>query len=84
MERYEKIRRCVTDGSPAGTDGVFILRHQGLRGWIDHINTAPHRPRSEALVIGAREPIATPFDSSSLVCLCTDLLLTKLNAQGVR
>lgn len=84
---YEQLRCRATEGRPGGRDGLAVLRQQGLHAWIALATAQPARlPRAKSLT-----PAATPvavlgpcvtatIDVSPLICLCTDMVLSKLKS----
>jgi len=81
-DRYERLRRSVTEGREAPPEGLAVLRHQGLHGWIASITTVP--PPLPQPVAAAASPVLPPVTvgtRSPLLCLCTDLLIATLIAK---
>ncbi len=81
-DRYEQIRRTVTLGESGPTDGLVVLRRQGLHAWIAQVGSAPVPSGGSK----APEPsrISAEVDRSPMVSLCADILLAKLKPQEVR
>lgn len=78
-DRYEQLRRSVTEGPEAPSDGLAVLRHRGLHDWIAHISAASRPwPRPPAAAASPMLPAVSAAARSPLICLCTDLLIANL------
>jgi len=62
-------------------DGLAVVRQQGLHAWIVLVATAPpSSPRTEATAPPPTGPLAPTINRSSLVHLCTDMLVATLSS----
>lgn len=77
-DRYERLRRRMTDGAQGPEDDLSVLHQRGLHAWVVHVTTPPP-PRAIARAAPAGGSIALAARRSPLVGLCTDMLLATLN-----
>jgi len=69
----------MTEGREAPPEGLAVLRHRGLHGWIGQITTVLlPLPRPAASAGSPILPTITVGTRSPLLCLCTDLLIATL------
>ena len=81
-DRYERLRRWMTEGDLGQGDGLDVLHQRGLYAWIAHVAAvppAPSRAAVQAASTGGR--IALAIKRSPLVGLCTDMVLASLSRQ---
>ncbi len=76
-DRYERLRRRMTEGTLGFGDDLSVLHQGGLHAWVVHITT-PAAPQAIAHAASAGGSITLAAGRTPLVGLCADMLLATL------